>query len=122
MIRKILRPILISIIQILGLAIIHDCLNHFYPIQHKSVGFAITTFYTALIFILSILIFNFYLEFFKKNIFLIAFSLFILVSIFPLEAIQETPLRSLFLITLAIFGFLSSLILNKLKTKNQLKP
>ncbi|WP_456315564.1 hypothetical protein [Pseudomonas shirazensis] len=118
MIKKILRPILISIIQIVGLAIIHDCLNHFYPVQHKSVGFGLTIFYTEIIFILSIFAFNFYLEFFKKNIYLIAFFLLILVSIFPLNALEERPMRSLFLIILAVCGFLSSLVLSKFKTKN----
>lgn len=108
---KILNPIVLSIIQITVLAIIYDSLNHFYPIQHRSVGFGLTIFYTGIIFMLSILTFNFYLEFFKRNIYWIAFSLFILTSIFPLSAFDERPLRSLFLILLALCGFVSSLAL-----------
>ena len=111
MIRKIVRPIFISIIQIAALAIIHGSLNHFYPIQHMSVGFGLTIFNTAIIFILSILSFNFYLEFFKKNIYSIGFSLLVLVSVFPLQALEERPLRSLFLILLTTCGFLSSILL-----------
>lgn len=118
MIRKIQSPILLSIIQIVTLAILHDSLNHFYPIQHKSIGFGLTIFYTEIILILSIFIWNFYLEFSKKNIYLIGLSLLILVSIFPLETFNERPFRSLFLILLALSSFLSSLILSKLKTKN----
>lgn len=62
MIRKILSPIIISVIQIVVLVIIHDSLNHFYPIQHRSVGFGLTLFLTGIIFMLCILAFNFYLE------------------------------------------------------------
>lgn len=115
MINKILRPILVSIIQIAGLIIIHMVLNYFYPIQHRNVGFGLTIFYTGTIFIISILAFNFYLEFLKKKTYLIGFSLLILVTIFPLEAFDERPLRSLFLIVLALCGFLSSLVFSKLK-------
>lgn len=117
MISKIQRPILVSIIQIIGLAIIHDSLNHFYPIQHKSIGFGLTIFYTKIILILSIFIWNFYLEFSKKKIYIFGLSLLILVCILPLETFNERPLRSILLILLALSGFLSSLILSKLKTK-----
>ena len=117
MIKKILRALLISIIQIVGLAIIHDSFNHFYPIQHRSVGFGLTIFFTGFVFIFSILSFNFYLGFFKRNIYWIAFSLLILTSTFPLQAFDVRPLRSLFLILLALCGFLSSLVLNKWRMK-----
>jgi hypothetical protein len=115
MIQRILRSILISIIQIIVLLIIHNSANHFYLIQHKSVGFGLTIFWTGIIFMLSILAFNFYLEFFKRNIYWIAFSLLILTSILPLSAFDERPLRSLFLILLVLCGFLSSLALSKWK-------
>jgi hypothetical protein len=113
MTRKLLIPILISIIQIVVLLIIYKSLNHFYPTQHRSVGFGLTIFCTGIVFIFSILSFNFYLEFFKRNIYWIAFSLLILTSIFPLSAFNERPLRSLFLILLALCGFVSSLALLK---------
>ena len=100
MIRKILSPIIISVIQIVVLVIIHDSLNHFYPIQHRSVGFGLTLFLTGIIFMLCILAFNFYLEFFKRNLYWIAFWLLIL---------------------LALFGFLSSLILSKWRMKINMK-
>lgn len=118
MISKIQKPILVSIIQIIVLAIIHDSLNHFYPMQHKSVRFGLTIFCTEIIFILSIFIWNFYLEFSKKNIYIFGLSLLILACIFPLETFNERPLRSILLILLALSGFLSSLILSKLRTKN----
>lgn len=121
MIKKILRPLLISIIQIIGLAIIHDSLNHFYPIQHRLVGFGLTIFYTGIVFMFSIIVFNFYLEFFKRNNYWITFCLLILTSILPLSAFNERPLRSLFLILLALCGFLSSLALNKWRMKINMK-
>lgn len=117
MIRRILRTVLISTIQILSLIIIHDIFNHFYPIQNKSVGFGLTILYTGIIFIFSTIAFNFYLEFFKRNIYWIALFLLILTSIFPFSAFNERPLRSLFLILLAICGFVSSLALSKWRIK-----
>lgn len=121
MTKKILKPILISIIQIVGLAIFHDSLYYFYPIYNKSVGFGLTIFCTGIIFILSILTFNFYLEFYKKNIYLIALALLTVTSIFPLMTFDYRPLRSLLLIILALCGFVSSLVLTKWKTENKLK-
>jgi hypothetical protein len=121
MIIKMLRSILISIIQIVVIVIIHDSLNHFYPIKHKSVGFGLTILSTGYVFIFSIFVFNFYLEFFRRNIYRIAFCLLILTSILPLSAFNERPLRSLFLILLALCGFLSSLALNNLNNLNKWK-
>ena len=121
MTRKLLIPILISIIQIVVLAIIHQSLNYFYPIQHRSVGFGLTILSTRYVFIFSIFVFNFYLEFFRRNIYWIAFCLLILTSILPLSAFNERPLRSLFLILLTLCGFLSSLALNKWRMKINMK-
>ena len=121
MIRKILSPIIISVIQIVVLAIIHQSLNYFYPIQHRSVGFGLTILSTRYVFIFSIFLFNFYLEFFRRNIYWIAFYLLILTSILPLSAFNERPLRSLFLILLTLCGFLSSLALNKWRMKINMK-
>jgi len=121
MTKKILRPILISIIQIVLLAIIHDSLYYFYPMHYKSVGFGLTVFYTGIIFIISILSFNLYLEFFKRNIYLVALTLLTLTSILPIIAFDYRPLRSLLLIILALCGFLSSLVLSKCKTENKLE-
>lgn len=116
------RPILISIIQFVVLVIIHDNLNHFYPIKHRSIGFGLTILSTGYVFIFSIFLFNYYLEFFRRNIYWIAFYLFILSSILPLSAFNERPLRSLFLILLVLCGFLSSLALNKWRMKINIKP
>lgn len=110
---KIIIPILISIIQIFVLLIIHESLNHFYPIQHRSIGFGLTILLTENIFMLCIPAFNFYLEFFKRNTYWIGFFLLILTCIFPLEVFDVRPLRSLFLILLALCGFSSSLALLK---------
>ena len=121
MIRKILSPIIISVIQIVVLAIIHQSLNYFYPIQHRSVGFGLTILSTRYVFIFSIFVFNFYLEFFRRNIYWIGFCLLILTSILPLSAFNERPLRSLFLILLTLCGFLSSLALNKWRMKINMK-
>jgi len=121
MTKKILRPILISIIQIVLLAIIHDSLYYFYPMHHKTVGFGMTVFYTGIIFIISILSFNLYLEFFKRNIYLVALTLFTVTSVLPIIAFDYRPLRSLFLIILALCGFLSSLVLSRWKTENKLE-
>lgn len=121
MTKNFFRPILISIIQIVVLAILHDSLYYFYPIDHKSVGFGLTIFYTGVVFVISILIFNFYLEFFKKNIYLVALILSVVTSFLPLMAFDYRPFRSLLLIILTVCGFLSSLVLNKWKTKNKLE-
>lgn len=121
MTKKILRPILISIIQILLLAIIHDSLYYFYPIHHKSVGFGLTVFYTGIIFSISILSFNLYLEFFKRNIYLVALTLLTITSILPLGAFDYIPFRSLLLIILALCGFLSALVFNKYKSESKLE-
>ncbi|SHL85510.1 hypothetical protein SAMN05444366_1799 [Flavobacterium saccharophilum] len=121
MIRKILSPIIISVIQIVVLAIIHQSLNYFYPIQHRSVGFGLTILSTRYVFIFSIFLFNFYLEFFRRNIYWIGFCLLILTSILPLSAFNERPFRSLFLILLTLCGFLSSLALNKWRMKINMK-
>ena len=117
MIKKKLRVILISIFQIVGLAIIYNICNRFYPIQHKSLGFGLIILSTGYIFVFSILILNFSLEFFQKNIYCIAFFLLIITIIFPLSAFNERPLRSLLLILLAFCGFLSSMILFKWKVR-----
>jgi hypothetical protein len=120
MIKKILRPILISVIQIVGLKVIHDSLYYFYPIYHKSAGFGLIIFYTAITFTISIVAFNFYLQFFKRNIYLVATALLTTSIIFPLFTFDYRPLRSLLLIILSIIGFLSSVVLDNLKTKNKL--
>lgn len=119
MILKILRAVLISIIQITFLYIVYDRLNHFYPIQHRTANFGLTIFYTGVIFLICLLVFNFYLEFFKRNIYCIVFLLLLITSIFPLSAFNERPLRSLFLLLLTICGFLSSLALNKWRMKEK---
>ncbi|MFB3387210.1 hypothetical protein [Flavobacterium sp. LAR06] len=117
MIKKVLSPIIISAIQIIVVAIIHQSLNYFYPIQHRSVGFGLTVFLTGIIFMLCILAFNFYFDFFKRNNYWIGFFLLIITSILPFSAFNERPLRSLFLILLVLCGFLSSLALNKWRKK-----
>ena len=42
MIKKILRPILITLIQLIVLVIIHNALYRLYPMNHTSVAFGIT--------------------------------------------------------------------------------
>ena len=119
MTNKILKPIFISFIQFILSVITYKAIVRLYPIPHKSVGFGLTIFFTGIFFNLTILLFNFYLAFFKKNIYWVALILFFLVAVFPFEAFNEKPLRSLLLILIAFFGFLSSLILNKILTKKE---
>lgn len=119
--KKILTPILISIIQIVLLAIIHDRLCYSYPMHHNSVSFGLTVFYTEIIFVISILSFNIYLEFFKKNIYLVLLTLLTFTTILPIIAFDYKPLRSLLLIVIVLFGFLSSLVLRKWTTQNKLE-
>jgi hypothetical protein len=120
MTKKILRPILISIIQVIGLTIIHDLAYYFFPMHHKSVGFGLTIITTGIILSISLLAFNFYLEFKNGRIYLVGLILLIITSISPIMAIDYRPLRALFLILLSFGGFLSSIMISKWKIKNKL--
>ena len=117
MTKKILRPILITLIQIVGLTIIHYLMYYFYPMYHKSVGFGLTIISTGIILIISLLIFNFYLEFKNNRPYLIGLILFIITSIFPATSFDYRPWRALFLLVLLATGFLSSILIIKLKNK-----
>ena len=92
-------------------------LNIFFFWESKSIGFGLTVQYTGILFLTLILLFNYYLEFFNKNLYPLAFVLLGIVCIFPFMAIDYRPYRSLLLIVLALFGFLSSVIIQKLKKK-----
>lgn len=120
MTKKILRPILISVIQVIGLAIIHDLAYYLFPMHHKSVGFGLTIITTGIILSISLLVFNYYLEFKNGRIYLIGLILLIITSISPIMAIDYRPLRALFLILLSLGGFLSSIMISKWKIKNKL--
>ena len=114
MTKKCIKPILITVIQIIGLVIIHTSVYHFFPIKNKEVGFGLTVLYAGGTFSVLILAFNFYLYFFKKHIYLISFVLFTISIFMPLMAFDYRPLRSLFLIVLVLCGFLSSVFFKKM--------
>lgn len=113
MIKKILIPIIISLILIVGLAIIHDTLYHFFPIQHKSIGFGLTVKYTGIIFAMLILTYNIYLEFKSKFKYAIGLIFFIITIILPLQAFDYRPNRSVLLIVLTFLGFGLSMIIKQ---------
>ena len=117
MIKKLLFPLIITSLQVITLVIIHSALYYLFPMYHKSIGFGLTVRYTGILFLTLILLFNYYLEFFNKNLYPLAFVLLGIVCIFPVMAIDYRPYRSLLLIVLALFGFLSSVIIQKLKKK-----
>ena len=117
MIKKLLFPLITTLLQVITLVIIHDPLYYFFPMYHKSIGFGLTIQYTGILFLILILLFNYYLEFFSKNLYLLTFVFTGIVSVFPIMAIDHRPFRSLLLITLALFGFLSSIIIKRLKKK-----
>lgn len=117
MIKKLLLPLITTFLQATILVITHNTLYYLFPIFHESIGFGLTIQYTAILFLTLIFLFNYYLEFFNKNLYTITFILMGIVSIFPIMAIDYRPYRSLLLITLALFGFLSSIIIKRLKKK-----
>jgi hypothetical protein len=116
-IKKLLIPILISLIQIVGLAVIHDTLYHFYPMHHRSIGFGLTIRYTGILFSLLIIAFNFYLEFYDKYKYLIGLVLFLIVTIAPIQAYEYRPHRSLLLILMTLCGYGSSILINVFRLK-----
>jgi len=112
-IKKILTPIIISLILIVGLATIHDVLYYFFPIKHKSIGFGLTVKCTGILFAILIVTFNFYLEFKSKYKYPIGLLFCLICMIFPLQAFEYRPNRSLLLIIMTLFGFGLSIIIKK---------
>ena len=96
-----------------GLAIIHDTLYHFYPIHHKSIGFGLTVKYTGIIFAALILTYNIYLEFKSKYKFVIGLIFFLITVTIPLQAYDYRPNSSLLLIVLTFLGYGLSVIINQ---------
>jgi hypothetical protein len=126
MFRRVIETILITLIQIVGIFFVHNIFYSFYPIQHKEVGFGITIYFTGIVFIVLLFIYNLILEFYKKHIYSFAIIFLITSSILPLMSMNFRPFRSLMLIILLIFGFICSIILskwrkNKFKLSNQLQ-
>lgn len=117
MIKKLLIPILITLIQVVGLMVIHDTLYHFYSMHHRSIGFGLTIRYTGILFSLLILAFNFYLEFYGKYKYLVGLMLFLIIIIMPLQAYEYRPNRSLSLILMAFCGYGSSILINVIRFK-----
>jgi len=120
-IKKILTPIIISLILIVGLATIHNVLYHFFPIKHKSIGFGLTVINTGILFTTLIVIFNFYLEFNGKYKYPIGLLLCLICVIFPIQAFEYRPNRSLLLIIMTFFGFGLSIIKQKRQVKADFK-
>lgn len=118
MIIKILRPILITLIQLVVLVVIHNALYRVYPMNHTSVAFGITIKASVLLLSVSLLVFNLYLDFVRRYMYLIGTLLLIVSCVFPLEAIDVRPYRALFLIILAACGFVSSVLIRKLRIKS----
>ena len=121
MFRIITEIILITLIQIFGLFVVHNIMYSFYPIQNKEVGFGISVYYTGIIFMFLLFTYNFCVEFYKKHIYLIAVIFIIISSALLINSINFRPFRSLFLIVLMFFGFISSIIISKWRTKNNLR-
>ena len=122
MFKKISEIILITLIQVVALFFVHNILYLLYPIQHKEVGFGILIYHTGIIFIVLLFVYNFCVEFYNKYIYLITIILLITSCILPISVISFRPFRSLFLIILVIFGFISSIVIFKRRNKNNLEP
>lgn len=118
MIKKILRPILITLIQIIVLVVIHNAFYREYPMKHASVAFGITIKASVLLLSVSLLVFNLYLEFVRRYKYLIGTLLLIVSCVFPMEAIDVRPNQALFLIIMAACGFVSSVLISKLRIKS----
>ncbi|MBE0391219.1 hypothetical protein BJQ96_01052 [Flavobacterium sp. PL0002] len=118
MIKKITEIFLITITQVLCVVFINNVLNSYYPIQHKEVGFGITAYCSFLIFTFSLLVCNYYVEFFTKRKLIIVFGLILLTIYLPLEALSFRPFRSTLLITLYILGFISTTLITKRRKQN----
>ena len=120
MFRRVIETILLTLIQIIGIFFVHYIFYSNYPMRHKEVGFGIAIYFTGIIFIVLLFIYNLLLEFYKKHIYSSAIIFLITSSYFPLMAMNFRPFRSLLLIILLIFGFISSIILSKWR-KNKFK-
>jgi hypothetical protein len=119
MVRKITEFFFIFIIQVLCLTLIFETLNFYFPIQNREIGFGITIFYFLILFTILFFVFNFYVYFFTKQKYLIAVVFLLIINILPLMTISFRPYRSIVLIILSIFGFTSTLTINKLREKNK---
>jgi uncharacterized PurR-regulated membrane protein YhhQ (DUF165 family) len=82
MIRRITEIFLISITQIFCLVFIYQLLNYYLPIKHKEIGFGITVYYSYFIFTISLLVCNYYVEFFTKRKIILALCLLLIALSF----------------------------------------
>ena len=121
MIRRIIEIFLISITQIFCLVFIYQLFNYYLPIKHKEIGFGITVYYSYFIFTISLLVCNYYVEFFTKRKIILALCLLLIAIILPLEALSFRPFRGTLLIILFIFGFFSTTLINNWRIKNKLQ-
>ncbi|MGL3002126.1 hypothetical protein [Flavobacterium sp. RSSB_23] len=121
MIRRITEIFLITITQIFCLVFIFEIINYCFPMQHKEVGFGITVNYFFYILSLSLLACNYYVEFFIKRKILLILALLLITIILPFEALSFRPLKSILLIILSTFGFLSTVLISKWRKRNKLQ-
>lgn len=117
MIRRVAEIFLITITQIFCLVYVYQSLNYFIPIQHKEIGFGLLIYHSFLIFTISLLVCNYYSEFFTKGKIILVLSLLLITIILPLEAVSYRPFRSTLLIILFTIGFLSTALTNKWRKK-----
>lgn len=114
MLKKIITPFLISILQIVILVILHSIAYKIFPVQHRSIGLGITILYSTIVFFVTITIFNFYLSFKKRNFYVLGILLLSISSILPFLTFSYRPLRMIYLDFLFFFGFISSLVIQKI--------
>ena len=67
MFRRVIETILITLIQIVGIFFVHYIFYSNYPMRHKEVGFGIAIYFTGIIFIVLLFIYNLLLEFYNHQ-------------------------------------------------------
>lgn len=113
--KKIIIPILVTVIQIVLAFIIHSLLYAIFPMHHKSIGFGITILFTGYIYMSMLFLYNYYLEFIGKYVYIIGAILILISSTPAILAIDYRPYRAILLIGISTFGIISSILIKKIR-------
>lgn len=115
--KKVVAPIIITAIQIILAFVIHSLLYAIYPMNHKSIGFGLTIMFTGNIYMSILILYNYYLEFSEKYVYIIGSMLALISSTPAIFAIEYRPYRSVLLILISIAGIVSSILIKKIRDK-----
>jgi len=118
-VKKIFIPIIITIVQLVILWIIHSLLYAILPMHHRSIGFGMIIIITGELLLVSLLFYNFYLEFKNQFMYQLGIVLIILSSFPAVKNLDYRPYRSLLLILLSFSVIVSSVLVKKIRDKKK---